>query len=63
MTMNETDQTRRQFLALTAGTGVFKPYEVTVLKEVLDDYHALNHEHGHRAFAHRPSTGWPLSIR
>jgi len=27
-------------LELTAGTGVFKPYEVDVLKEVLDDYHA-----------------------
>jgi ribosomal protein S18 acetylase RimI-like enzyme len=24
---------------LTAGTGVFKPYEVEVLQEVLDDYH------------------------
>ena len=24
---------------LTAGTGVFKPYEVAVLQEVLDDYH------------------------
>src|SRR6476646_8224558 len=27
-------------LTLTAGTGVFKPYEVEVLKEVLDDFHA-----------------------
>jgi ribosomal protein S18 acetylase RimI-like enzyme len=27
-------------LALTAGTGVFKPYEVEVLREVLDDFHA-----------------------
>jgi ribosomal protein S18 acetylase RimI-like enzyme len=27
---------------LTAGTGVFKPYEVEVLQEVLDDYHAGN---------------------
>ncbi len=26
-------------LALTAGTGLFKPYEVEVLEEVLDDYH------------------------
>ena len=26
--------------ALTAGTGGFKPYEVEVLREVLDDFHA-----------------------
>lgn len=26
--------------ALTAGTGVFKPYEIDVLQEVLDEYHA-----------------------
>jgi ribosomal protein S18 acetylase RimI-like enzyme len=26
--------------ALTAATGVFKPYEIDVLQEVLDDYHA-----------------------
>ncbi|MGL4552759.1 MAG: GNAT family N-acetyltransferase, partial [Gemmataceae bacterium] len=25
---------------LTAGTGVFKPYEIEVLQEVLDEYHA-----------------------
>jgi ribosomal protein S18 acetylase RimI-like enzyme len=33
---------------LTAGTGVFKPMEVEALREVLDDYHAYNHAHGHR---------------
>ena len=27
-------------VALTAGTGVFKPFEIDVLKEVLDDFHA-----------------------
>lgn len=27
-------------LALTAGTGVFKPFEVEVLREVLDEYHS-----------------------
>src|SRR5437660_10262545 len=26
--------------ALTAATGVFKPYEIDVLEEVLDDYHS-----------------------
>jgi ribosomal protein S18 acetylase RimI-like enzyme len=30
----------RELMALTADTGVFKPYEVEVLEEVLDEYHA-----------------------
>jgi ribosomal protein S18 acetylase RimI-like enzyme len=36
-------------LALTAGTGVFKPHELDALREVLDDYHAGNRDEGHRA--------------
>jgi ribosomal protein S18 acetylase RimI-like enzyme len=36
-------------MELASGTGVFKPHEIEALKEVLDDYHAFNHEHGHRA--------------
>ncbi len=36
-------------LEITRGTGVFKPHEVDALKEVLDDYFAANHLHGHRA--------------
>lgn len=36
-------------LALTRETGVFKPHEVDALNEVLADYHAANHGHGHRA--------------
>lgn len=36
-------------LALTAGTGVFKPYEVEVLQEVLDDYHATRTHEDHHA--------------
>ena len=35
-------------LQLAEGTGVFKPHEIEALKEVLDDFHAYNHEHGHR---------------
>jgi ribosomal protein S18 acetylase RimI-like enzyme len=35
-------------LTLTQTTGVFKPIEVEALNEVLADYHATNHEHGHR---------------
>ena len=33
---------------LTVRTGMFKPYEIETLREVLDDYHAGNHEIGHR---------------
>ena len=36
-------------LALTRETGVFKPHEIVALGEVLDDYHKVNHEYGHRA--------------
>lgn len=36
-------------LSLTAGTGVFKPYEVEVLKEVLDDFHAGRMGEDHHA--------------
>ena len=38
-------------LALTAGTGFFKPMEVETLGDVLNDYHASNRDDfGHRAF-------------
>ncbi len=33
---------------LAADTGFFKPHEIEALKEVLDDFHAYNHQHGHR---------------
>src|SRR5262245_31738000 len=36
-------------LDIARGTGVFKPLEIDALEEVLDDYHAENHAHGHRA--------------
>lgn len=36
-------------LELTAGTGVFKPHEIDVLEEVLDDYHAGRSGEGHAA--------------
>src|SRR5437763_1378871 len=32
---------------ITHGTGVFKPMEIEALREVLADYFALNHAHGH----------------
>ncbi|HEV2970002.1 MAG TPA: GNAT family N-acetyltransferase [Pirellulales bacterium] len=34
---------------LAEATGVFKPMEIQALREVLDDYHAANQAHGHRA--------------
>jgi GNAT superfamily N-acetyltransferase len=36
-------------VALTEATGLFKPIEITALREVLDDYHAANHADGHIA--------------
>jgi ribosomal protein S18 acetylase RimI-like enzyme len=36
-------------LALTQGTGVFKPHEIEALNEVLSDYHAHGHAAGHVA--------------
>ena len=36
-------------VAVTEATGVFKPHEIVALREVLDDYHATNHEYGHVA--------------
>jgi ribosomal protein S18 acetylase RimI-like enzyme len=36
-------------LALTEGTGVFKPHEIEALNEVLTDYHTQNHNTGHVA--------------
>lgn len=36
-------------VAIAEGTNVFKPHELIALKEVLDDYHASNHNYGHQA--------------
>jgi ribosomal protein S18 acetylase RimI-like enzyme len=44
-------------VALTAGTGVFKPLELETLREVLADYHAHDREQGHRAFAWEEEDG------
>ena len=35
-------------LQLAEGTAVFKPHEIEALNEVLSDFHAYNHEYGHR---------------
>lgn len=35
--------------ALAAETGVFKPFEIQALQEVLDDFHATNQAVGHQA--------------
>src|SRR5467141_2485736 len=34
-------------LTLAEGTEVFKPHEITALREVLNDYHEANHAEGH----------------
>ena len=36
-------------VALARETDVFKPHEIQALQEVLDDYHATNHNHGHKS--------------
>jgi ribosomal protein S18 acetylase RimI-like enzyme len=36
-------------LDLAERTGVFKPYEIEALQEVLDDWHEVNHEYDHVA--------------
>ena len=36
-------------LTLARDTGVFKPLEIEALEEVLLDFHATNHAHGHRS--------------
>ncbi len=35
-------------LEMAAATGVFRPLEIEALQEVLDDYHAVNRDWGHR---------------
>lgn len=39
-------------LTLARETGVFKPIELDALEEVLNDYHATNHAHGHRSITY-----------
>ena len=36
-------------VAIAHGTNVFKPHELIALEEVLDEYYADNHQHGHQA--------------
>ena len=38
-----------RLVQMSDATAVFKPHEIEALREVLDDYHAINHEFGHRA--------------
>jgi len=37
---------------LARGTGVFKPFEIQALQEVLDDYHATNQDDDHRSITY-----------
>jgi ribosomal protein S18 acetylase RimI-like enzyme len=41
-----------ELVTLTAATGFFKPSDVEILREVLDDYHAFNESDGHRALTY-----------
>ena len=44
-------------VALTDATGLFKPIEIVALREVLADYHATNHAHGHIAITLEEADG------
>jgi GNAT superfamily N-acetyltransferase len=46
---------------LAGETGFFKPHEVEALKEVLDDYHEFNQQHGHRCVT-REEHGKPIGF-
>src|SRR5713101_8210387 len=39
-------------LELARGTGVFKPMEIEALREVLEDYHAENHQLEHQSITY-----------
>lgn len=41
-----------RLVAIADGTRVFKPAEIVALREVLDDYHAVNQAAGHRSVTH-----------
>lgn len=42
---------------LAEATGVFKPMEIVALREVLDDYHAVNHANGHLSISYERDDG------
>ena len=53
----------RVLVNMTEDTGVFKPIEIEALQEVLDDYHAINHNYGHLAYSWiNPHTQVPLGF-
>jgi GNAT superfamily N-acetyltransferase len=48
-------------VSLAEETGVFKPFEIVALREVLDDFHAFEHQHGHRAVTYHEN-GQPIGF-
>jgi ribosomal protein S18 acetylase RimI-like enzyme len=46
-----------ELVALAERTAVFKPHELVALQEVLDDYHAANHEYDHASITLVTSSG------
>ena len=48
-------------IEIARGTAVFRPMELDALKEVLDDFHAYNHEHGHQAITYEQN-GRPIGF-
>jgi len=50
-----------RLLTITEGTRVFRPIEIQALQEVLDDYHATTHAHGHRSITYEHE-GQPIGF-
>jgi ribosomal protein S18 acetylase RimI-like enzyme len=50
-----------KLLHIAEGTNVFKPHEIEALQEVLNDYHAENHKHGHKAITFEDE-GQPIAF-
>ena len=48
-----------RLVEIATGTGVFKPHELVALQEVLQDFHATNHECGHQAHTSVDDAGTP----
>jgi ribosomal protein S18 acetylase RimI-like enzyme len=48
-------------MTLSEGTRVFKPLEIQALQEVLDDYHAEMHVHGHQSVTYEQD-GLPIGF-
>lgn len=52
-----TPEESNAIVALVEATGLFKVVEVHALREVLEDFHEVNHKHDHHAFTYEEAGG------